>query len=150
MSYPLPKWLTALIQGTLIAMTIAVLLVTFFVTLPGVETRYWPVVQKLEILSVADAGDGRSLVFGQFNKVRQCEYVGIAWFRRNSNGVLERVSIETRRLPTDEASPNRPLGEQKAGPWIIAIPHDELIGVSVAELTHRCHPFWTTVTHFYP
>lgn len=150
MSRPLPKWIVALIQGVLVSITVAVILTTFFVTLPALETRYWPVVKKLEILSVERATEDRSIVYGQFNKVRQCSYIGIAWFQRNVNGVLERVPVETRRRPGDNSSPDRPIGVQAAGPWIVDIPINDLRGTSVVELTHRCHPFWTTVTHFYP
>ncbi len=150
MSRPLPKWLVAALQGFLISLTIVVILVTAFVSFPAIETRYFPVVEKLDIVKVDQASENRSIVYGQFNKVRQCEYIGISWFKRNSNGVLERVAVELMRRPGDSSSPNRPLGMQNAGPWVIDIPQDELRGTSVVELAHRCHPFWTTITRFYP
>lgn len=129
--------------------TMTVLLITIFVTLPLVETRFFPVVHKLQIDSIEPLGE-QSVIRGTLNKVRQCDYVGVAWFKRNAIGTLDRVQVQTRRDITDVSSPNRPLGRQGVGPWIIAIPADEIRANSVAELTHRCHPFWTTVTHFYP
>ncbi len=150
MSRPLPKWLVTMLHGLLISVTILILLVTFFVSFPALETKYWPVVETLHIERVEAATENRSVIYGTFNKVRQCEYIGITWFARNVNGVLDRVPVEILRKPGDTSSPNRPLGVQTAGPWVVAIPPQELLGTSVVELTHRCHPFWTTVMHFYP
>lgn len=149
MSRPLPKWLILVLQTILGAITVSVLLITVFVTMPVLETRFFPVVHKLLIDSIEPLGN-QSIVRGTFNKVRQCDYIGIAWFERNQLGGLDRVQVQTRRDINDVSSPNRPVGWQSAGPWIIAIPADELKSNSVAELSHRCHPFWTTVTHFYP
>lgn len=144
------KILVTLMHGVLLAITVAVLLVTFFVTLPMAETRWFPVVETLQVDKVEPASEGRSIIYGSFDKIRQCDYGGIAWFERKANGDLERVSVELLRRPGDTSSPNRPLGQQTAGPWVIGIPADRVIGASVVELTHRCHPFWTTVTHFFP
>lgn len=150
MSRPLPKWVVTLIQGALLSMTTVVLLVTLFVSMPAVETRFFPVVQHLEIDNVAPASENRSVIYGHFNKVRQCDYIGISWFRRTSDGALERVPVELMRRAGDTSSPTRPTGRQVAGPWVIGIPPEEVRFVSIVELTHRCHPFWTTVTQFYP
>ena len=146
----LSKTLVAVMQGVLISITVAVMLVTFFVSLPMLETRYKPVVSKLAIGKVEPASDGRSIVYAAFNKLRQCEYIGIAWYQRQSDGSLERVPLELLRRPGDISSPNRPLGRAQSGPWIVSIPVNQLRQSSVVELTHRCHPFWTSVTQFYP
>lgn len=148
---PFPKWLTLMVHTVLMTITAMVILITFFGTFPALETRYWPVVEKLEIQQVQGVPiEGKSIVYGTFNKVRQCEPLGLQWFRRDSNGVLQRVRAELNKLPGDSSTPVRPLGRQSTGPWVIDIPPEELRTASVVELAHRCHPFWVSITQFYP
>lgn len=122
----------------------------FFVIGPLAESKYFPVVGKLEIITVNDAGGGKSYITAQFTKKRDCEYIGVAWYRIMPNGVLERISMITHRQEGDTSSPNRPLGKTVAGPWEVSMPHTQVRGLSVVEVFHRCHPFWTTRTPFYP
>lgn len=117
---------------------------------PALETTYWPVVSKLEILSIKPTADGRTEIRAAFRKMRDCEYIGLAWYVGTRPDNFERVSVILLRDGDGTASPNRPVGYQKAGPWIVGLPPNELTGQSFAQLTHRCHPFWTTVTDFYP
>ena len=97
---------------------------TFFATLyaiwivgPPLETRFWPVVSKLQIISMEPAPDGFTKIRAGFNKLRDCEYVGIAWFVGDRSISFERVVVALNRDPKDTGSPNRPLGYQRAGPW---------------------------------
>jgi hypothetical protein len=122
----------------------------FFVVGPVAETRFWPVLGKLEVTYVSAYDAKSSHVSVQFRKIRDCEYIGMSWFRIDPNGSLERVSMILLRNPHDTSSPNRPVGRFSAGPWHVFIPADELLEVSMVEVFHRCHPFWTTRTHFYP
>ena len=131
--------------------------IAFFATLytvwmigPSIETRFRPVVSKLQILYLEPTDDGRTKMRVAFRKLRDCEYVGIAWYMGDRPREFERVSVVLQRDPTDTGSPNRPMGYQKAGPWIIGMPPDALKSSSFARLSHRCHPFWTTITEFYP
>lgn len=117
---------------------------------PAIETRYFPPVSKLTIMSMTATPDGRTLITAKFTKYRACEYLGIAWYRRDPSGGFERVAVELKRAPYDQSDPNRPVGTQIAGPWVISIPIDEIVGNSFAELFHRCHPMWDTRTEFYP
>jgi hypothetical protein len=118
---------------------------------PWLETRFFPVVGKLEIES-AEPGPmpGTTLVRAAFRKLRNCDYIGIAWFRGTREDGFERVPIILQREPGDLSSPNRPVGYQQAGPWIIGVAPDELRSLSFAELQHRCHSFWVTTTEFWP
>jgi hypothetical protein len=117
---------------------------------PALETRFFPVVSKLEILSIRPTEDGRTEVRAAFRKIRDCEYIGMSWFVGKRPDDFERVAVVLMRDPNDTSSPNRPVGYQKAGPWIIGLPIDQVKGNSFAQLVHRCHPFWTTTTDFFP
>ena len=117
---------------------------------PALETTYWPVVSKLKIESVETLPDGWVKIRVKFTKLRDCEYMSLAWYKGVRPDDFERVGVIVQRDPKDNGSPNRPLGTQHAGPWLIAVNEDELRYQSFAQLWHRCHPFWTTVTEFYP
>jgi hypothetical protein len=121
----------------------------FYTVGPAVETRYFPAVSKLKILSIKETEDGQTEVRAAFRKIRRCDYIGIAWYVGERPDDFERVPLAILRDPSDVGSPNRPLGYQKAGPWVIGIPPVDL-SRSWAILQHHCHPFWNTVTEFYP
>ncbi|WP_105430240.1 hypothetical protein [Neorhizobium sp. T6_25] len=123
---------------------------TVYAVGPAMETRFFPVVGKLDILTIEPTADGQTQIRAAFRKIRDCEYVGIAWFSGDRPGDFDRVSVQLMREPNDTSSPNRPVGYQRAGPWIIGLPVSEVRNRSFAQLTHRCHPFWTTTTDFYP
>jgi hypothetical protein len=133
--------------GTVIACCTAIVLWTLG---PTVETRYFPPVSKLRILALTADDAGNSVVDAEFTKKRNCEYIGIAWFRGKPEGEFERVTVVLLRSEGDTSSPNRPQGTQRAGPWIVGIPPDEMRGNSFARLHHRCHGFWLTTTDFWP
>lgn len=137
---------------TTACMTIAIFatLYTIWMVGPSLETRFWPVVSKLQVLSVEATPDGFTKVKAGFNKLRDCEYIRIAWYAGDRSRSFEQVPVTLQRAPGDNGSPNRPLGYQRAGPWIIGITPAELKQGSFAQLSHRCHPFWTTITEFYP
>lgn len=122
----------------------------FFVIGPLAESKYFPVVSKLQMLEIKPIDADRSYVTAEFTKKRDCEYIGVAWYRLMPNGVLERVPMVVRRRAGDDSSPNRPIGTTVAGPWEVGMPHNQIKGLSVVEVFHRCHPFWTTRTPFYP
>jgi hypothetical protein len=140
----------AAIKGFCGAIIFVMTLFTVFAAGPLIETRFWPPVSKLQILSMTATTDGRTIIRADFTKLRDCEYVGIAWYRGTRDGNFERVPVILQREPGDQSSPDRPLGRQTAGPWIIAVPLDEIRTNSFAELFHHCHPFWMTRTEFFP
>ena len=123
---------------------------TFFNLGPFIETRFFPPVSKLTIVSIEPDANGGSRIEAEFTTLRSCEYIGINWFRTWPNGTFDPVPVTLLRKPGDNSSPNRPLGTQRSGPWIVGIPPDEFRTASFARLSHRCHPFWTTTTDFYP
>lgn len=117
---------------------------------PSLETRFFPAVSKLTVVEMHDDPAGRAVIMAEFTKLRDCEFLGLAWYRGDPAGGFERVPVILLRQPGDASSPNRPTGTQRAGPWLIGVPSSEIPGNSFARLSHRCHGFWITTTDFYP
>lgn len=143
---------------TLVSMAIkafcfTVIMVTTFIFImnvgPTLETRYFPVVGKLQILKTEWRGPEVTRIWAAFTKIRNCKYIGIAWYKREGL-TFTRIPVIVLREIGDESSPNRPVGSQKAGPWDVFISTHQLRTESFAELSHRCHPLWTTTTEFFP
>jgi hypothetical protein len=133
--------------GTILA---ACSLVLVWTAGPTIESRLFPVVSKLRIVTIAGDADGNAIITAEFSKLRNCEYVGLSWFRGLPEGEFERVPVILLRKDGDTSSPNRPVGTQRAGPWIIGMPPGEVRGNSFAKLYHRCHGAWLTTTDFFP
>ena len=123
-----------------------------FLIAPYLETRYWPVVGKMKIewLTAEEGNENQTRIHASFTKIRNCDYIGIAWFRGNRVTGFIRVPLQLMRMPNDVSSPNRPLGYQQSGPWIVDIPQGEIEKNSFVELYHQCTPFWVSRTEFYP
>lgn len=122
----------------------------FYTVGPSIETRFFPVVSKLQILSIKAVDADHTEIRAGFRKLRNCEYLGIAWYVGTRPDDIERVAVAVMRDRNDTSDPNRPVGYHKAGPWIVTLPLDDVEKRSFAQLAHRCHPFWTTITEFYP
>jgi len=120
---------------------------------PSVERSWQPVVGKLQVLDAIEIEPGVTEIHARFRKIRDCNYLSVAWYVGNPNSEFRQVRVQTM---TDDASindipsPNRPLGWQSAGPWRIAMSLNDFENNSFAILTHQCHPFWVTTTNFYP
>lgn len=143
-------WAITAVKAICAAIIFAATLQTIFVIGPWVETKYFPPVSKLTILAMHDDDDGNAIIDAYFTKQRDCEYIGIAWFKGAPDGSFERVPVILQRRDGDTSSPNRPVGSQRAGPWIIGISSPDIATESFARLYHRCNPFWVTTTDFYP
>jgi hypothetical protein len=106
------------------------------------EADYLPVVSKAKISSVAPDLAGGVYFYINFEKTRQCEFLGISWY--DKNGVRLVLDLE----PSAKNTPiTRPTGEWNIGPW-------RLFGVETLEGTrayvhHKCHPLWTTISRLY-
>jgi hypothetical protein len=126
-------------------------LYAFFMIAPAVETRFFPVVSKLVILSHStDPATGATTITAAFTKKRDCEYVGISWTHLLPDNTQERVAVILGRADGDTSSPNRPIGTTIAGPWVLPLSWDEIQHNSFAELYHKCSPLWVSRTEFYP
>lgn len=138
------------IKSALFSITFICAVFLVYTVGPWVETKYFPVLEKLQIVSVQMDGVEQSLVYTAFTKLRDCGYVGTAWYWKREDGSLERVPFASIRKTGDTSSPNRALGYQRAGPWQIGMPAPQIVPNSVVEIFHSCWPFWTTRTAWYP
>jgi hypothetical protein len=112
------------------------------------EGKFFPVVQNFEIIQARQGPtDLESEIYVSFDKVRNCEYVGITWDWR-SGGNYVRVPLILN--PPAGSTPTRPVGPATAGPWIVQIPPDQILGASRVTLNHRCSLLYITQTHAYP
>lgn len=125
-------------------------ILTIYTLGPEIETRFFPVVSKLTIERMEPVNERTTSVYAYFNKLRNCDYLGIAWYHGQRNTGFERVPLILMRAAGDDSSPNRPVGAQRSGPWVVSIPMDQVRDNSFVQLTHQCHPFWPTTTEFYP
>lgn len=109
---------------------------------PYIETRFFPVVRGTMILNEERVKGGVSF-FVQFTKVRQCEFLGLAWY-------VGQVRVPINFAPTAKNSPRtRPTGDQFTGPWLVVTRKTSVKG-NTAYAYHRCHPLWVTISEFYP
>lgn len=112
------------------------------------EGRWLPVVQDVEVYEreVIQTDDRRIAlsIDMYFNKVRQCDFVGLYWFDQFG----ARVPVVF--LQDEGSEPvTRPVGSgQSAGP-VLLVGLTELAG-SNAVLESKCHFMWKTFTTFYP
>ena len=150
MSRHQPRDWTSIIKMGLGTITVLTILYSFFMVGPAIETKWFPVLSKMQVLEVQPLTDQTSAVRAEFTKLRNCEYLGIAWYHGSQQKDFDRISMVPIRDPDDTSSPNRPVGTQRAGPWRLTMPAGEVRQNSFVQAFHRCHPFWTTVTDFYP
>jgi len=143
--------LEACIKTLLGVATAFFLLVALYTAGPELETRWAPVVAKMEIVTAVAFPNGRSEIYVRFNKLRNCKYLGMAWYagERNVPG-FRRVPFVLVPQTGEKPNPTRPVGDQIAGPWIVDMPITELKGNSFVELFHECHVLWQSRTEFYP
>ncbi len=105
------------------------------------EGQLFPVTSKVTISDIQEDGEGTLFRMG-FNKLRNCELIGITVKRRG-------VAVPAGPAP-GEIGGNGTLapGARRSQAWLVpgSTPLDDM------EITwsHRCSPFWVTITHAYP
>jgi hypothetical protein len=144
------RWAGFVVKAICAAIVFVASIQTILIVGPAFETRFFPPVSKLTILAMHEDADGNTVIDAFFTKNRPCEYIGISWFKVAPDGTFDRVPVILQRREGDTSSPNRPVGSQRAGPWIIGVSSEDLPEKSFARLYHRCNPFFITVTDFYP
>lgn len=132
------------------AVIFAATLYTVWLVGPTLETKFYPVVDRFDFVSV-DWNDGglSAIVTITFTKKRECEYNGVAWYQ--SIGVVNPAWIRVVvRDPRGLVELSRPLGRQIVGPWHVYMPTANVRERSRVLAYHRCHAFWTTISVMYP
>lgn len=117
------------------------LLPGLFTVGPVIETRFFPVVDNVQIEDLKRHDEGVSF-YVRFDKLRPCEFLGVSWYE----GAMRRgVAFE----PDSALYPRtRPVGDQYAGPWLVT--SVRTLDGTHAVAHHRCHPLWVTASPFYP
>jgi hypothetical protein len=114
------------------------------------EGRLYPVVVDVELVYAGPYGDGdETEIILTFDKVRECHpFLGMDWYIDTARG-YEKVLHRYVRSYTNDQDSSRPTGVNVSEPWIISVPYEDF-GRTFAEVQHRCHPYWITVTQFWP
>lgn len=116
------------------------------------EGNYFPVTKNVELFRLGDSenlstytGTVGSIISGSFDKTRNCTGIDVKW-----NVIAgDRMAPAESRL-IEEFGP-LPKGSHLFGPWEVEASADQFeLGLVYADVYHRCHPLWPTITRFYP
>lgn len=141
-------------MGRLFDSLLALLIVLFvtpilYLMAVNYESHVWPVVGNLTITRVEALPGDRSHIWVAFDRYRpECSFVGINWYVKMPNNVLDRREIVTRSA-SDQSATDRDEGKHIAGPWTLAMKADEVRDKSYVTLNHNCHPLFLTKTVWY-
>lgn len=123
--------------------TIVLVMVAFMVG-PAVETRFFPVYSRFELLS-AEPGQGGTVAQFRYTKLRECPAQGFAWYV----GELGAGSRQFTVKPTQRLNTPRSVGDHITSPYLMDLDLGQVRSMR-AEVFNRCHPFWVTRTEIYP
>jgi hypothetical protein len=114
------------------------------------EGWLYPVVVDVELAYIGPYNGGEETeIVMTFDKVRLCNpFLGMDWYVETPRG-YEKVPHRYVRAYADDQDSSRPTGVNVSEPWIISVPYVDF-GRTFAEVQHRCHPYWITVTQFWP
>lgn len=110
-----------------------------------IETNYLPVIDKIQYVQTDATGDNKVLVWGKVNKVRECEFENISFYKKTRYG-NELVASE-RLVPRKYSS--APKGSYDFGPYRVNMTEAELNSTSVIKFLHTCHPLYPTESIVY-
>ncbi len=133
-----------------VVMVTAIVTLTAFPTVLSIaklaETTWYPVVSSIEMTKVNRTDDNETIIWGRTNKLRDCAFENLSFYKKTRWGD-ELVPAERLRPPVN---PNGgPVGQNKFGPWKVAVPKEEFDAVVFAKTLHRCHPLYLTESIVY-
>lgn len=108
------------------------------------ETKYFPVLSQLEVSRTMRQDDG-VVVWGKTEKIRDCHFENIAFYKKTRFGD-EMISSERMRPRTLDSSP---VGETRFGPWKVDASKEEFDAIVSVRTLHRCHPLYLTESIIY-
>lgn len=128
----------------------AVVVMGFFTIGPLVETRWFPVYSKFEIMSLSPAPNGTdTLMTVRLYKIRACAPRGFAWFTTDFGNFVRQLNI----VSTNRQNPAPQLPVGRANPTFIIrdllLTETDISSMS-GETYSQCHPFWITRTEVFP
>lgn len=128
----------------------------WFSSLAIIEGKLFPVTSTMELVKVEHNLDGDAIFWGNFVKRRNCEYIGMF---ASSDGLKMNIKFNDSKENNSDTADSRPAGDWNIGPWRIFYPLGSIPSVNRTPVImkdldiiveHHCHPFWTTITQFYP
>lgn len=123
---------------TVILLLFFVLLPIYGPLMPVIEGQFLPVTSKVVFKNVTPVEGGLSVRM-QFEKLRDCEFLGVT---------ADRDGISVDFEPINGGLPiTLPAGDRLSRPWLLG--STDLEGIRL-RFTHRCGPWWITVTVGYP
>lgn len=141
--------MTRMLNGPVFWLLLAIAFMPLVLTIgPGLETRHFPVFSKFDFVSVTEVAPGRSEVVVAFDKLRDCDPAGYAWYiGRRGEGQFSELTVQS---TSNGNSYGRPVGRQVSLPFQVNASPDQLKDVFV-DVFSRC-PFqpWTTKSEVYP
>lgn len=128
------------------AMSLSIIQLTTLVLGPRIEGRLFPVVGDVVITSQAEVDCGNCIsLFGTFQKLRECTFLDLLVIYQTPD--KGEVGVPVRFT---NGAVVRTEGLHSFGPWEVDLSPRQFEQSTIVEAYHECHPFWVTVTRFYP
>lgn len=110
-----------------------------------VETTYFPVIKPIEITKVNRTPDGQIIVWGRTEKIRDCNFENISFFKKSRFGD---VLVNSERMQ-ERPLPSAPIGPTPFGPWKVDVTKEEFEATVEIKTLHDCHPMYLSETILY-
>ena len=140
---------TFIIKSALASIIFVATSYTAFLVGPWLETMYFPVVGRLTITAMERVDDTHTRIWVRFRKYRECPPIDVYWYQGRRDELFERVTFVAEKPIGGNKYINRPVGDQKSGPWVIGVPIEDIQDKAFSDSQHSCHPLWPTVSRFY-
>jgi len=130
------------ILGVLFVMVTVMVIGTFG---PAIETRFFPVYSKFELVS-ADETEGGTVAQFRYEKLRECPAQGFAWYVGELGAASRQIVVE----PVNPVNGPRGVGAHVTTPYLMDVDLRHIKDGMRAEIFNRCHAFWVSRTEIYP
>lgn len=129
--------MTRILDWLLNASIGVVMLLAIFVVGPEIETRFFPVYSRFELIEAVPFNKGSKIVV-RYTKFRHCFPQGYAWYSGDLGKSLRQLSVSAHpRVPIQSVGRHEQTIE-------IDVTPPEIMNNLYAEVFSRCHPLWIT------
>lgn len=135
------KFFIGLVKLTFYAATFVVFLPLLFNLSHWAETTFRPVIVDPHV-TYEPLPDGGVSVKLSYTKVRDCEFLGISWYRGPVRLIVD-DSVDKNFMPRSSLP-----GPVVRGPWVVQ--GIEMLEGTRAAIWHKCHPLWPLYNRLYP
>lgn len=109
------------------------LLALVWIIVPRAETRLYPVVTEVTVLSATDAGDGWTRIEVEADKLRDCDWRGIVWFMGQRGGRSAPV-----RAYFSDPPQIRHVSRLHWSGLMVELPRETVLHNSYGDVFHEC------------